>query len=107
MAQIRPVIAECDLNFLGAGPFDRGVAEDIHFETVMPREYTAAGGVPNHAPVRSSERSLSDKDGISILQPAGNEQGKMPGFGYWLFVTLVAASVFWICGGHTLFVALR
>lgn len=107
MAQFRPVIAECDLNFLGARPFDRGVAEDIHFETVMPPEYTAASGVANHASVQSSARSLPDDDGTSILQTVDNEQGKMPGFGYWLFVALVAASAFWICGGHTLFVALR
>ncbi|MBA8881574.1 hypothetical protein FHW16_005315 [Phyllobacterium myrsinacearum] len=27
----------------------------------------------------------------------------MPGFAYWLLLLLVAASTFWICGGHVLF----
>jgi hypothetical protein len=97
IAQSKGSAAQNDTNFFAAQPFDRGVAEDACFETII---LSADSMVAAH----SAQRPSPGDDAITILRPRENTQGRMPGFGYWLFVVLVAISVFWITGGHTLFV---
>ncbi len=84
--------AKNDTNFFTAQPFDKGMAEEACFETILPADSVAA----------PAPRPSPDDDGIAILQSRDYVQGRMPGFGYWLLVALVAVSVFWISGGHTL-----
>lgn len=98
MVQFRPMNGGNDTNFLGATTFDKGVAEESCFETVMAPERIAG-----RAPYRSGAQPRTVDEGIAILQPPGRAQGTLPGFGYWLLVALAAISVFWISGGYALF----
>ncbi len=103
MTQFRPMIGENDMDFLGATAFNRGVAEEIEFETVMAPASPAPGGIVDRTSIRLSTQPLPVDEGIAILQPPDRSQGKLPGFGYWFLVTLAAISAFWISGGHVLF----
>jgi hypothetical protein len=78
----------------------QGLAEEACFETIIL-------SADSMAAAQSAQRPLPGGSKITILQSPENTQGKMPGFGYWLFVVLVAISVFWITGGHTLFMTPR
>ena len=103
MTQFRPLIGENDMDFLGATTFNRGVAEEIHFETVIAPASPTPSGAVDRTPVRPPMQPLPVDDGIAILQRADRSQGRFPGFGYWFLVALAAASAFWISGGYVLF----
>lgn len=98
IAQSRASAGKNDANILTTKAFDRACAEEACFETIMLSAH-------NMATARPVERPLPGDSKITILQRSEKTQGKMPGFGYWLFVALVALSAFWITGGHTLFTA--
>jgi hypothetical protein len=98
IAQSRASAAKNDANILTTQAFDRACTEEACFETIML-------SADNMATPRPVERPLPGHNKITILQRSEKTQGKMPDFGYWLFVALVALSVFWISGGHTLFTA--
>lgn len=103
MRQFRPAIGENDMDFLRSMPFNRGVAEEIHFETVTAPTSPVPGGIVDCVSIRLSAPPLPVEVGIAILQTPDRSQGKFPGFGYWFLVTLAAISAFWISGGHVLF----
>lgn len=72
--------------------FDKGGAEDAVYESMSP---------PSS---RQSPDTLFPVNArMTILQKSQEVQARMPGFAYWLLVLLVAASTFWISGGHVLF----
>ena len=72
--------------------FDKGGAEDAIYESMSPP--SSHPNLDAHFPVNAR---------MTILQKSQEAQARMPGFAYWLLVLLVAASTFWICGGHVLF----
>lgn len=72
--------------------FDKGGAEDAIYESMSPPSFRRI--VDAHSPVNAR---------MTILQKSQEAQARMPGLAYWLLVLLVAASTFWICGGHVLF----
>ncbi|MBB3148290.1 hypothetical protein FHS21_004733 [Phyllobacterium trifolii] len=75
---------------------DKGGAEDVDFETL------ARGPVTKEAGAETWQRLLPSDEAMTILHARESTELKGPGFGYWVVVALVAVSVFWITGGHTL-----
>jgi hypothetical protein len=80
---------------LDTAPIDKHGAEDVNFETLTPGQDSAG--------LDSWQRLLPSDEAMTILHTADHGAGRRPGFGYWLFVALMAASVFWVSGGHSLF----
>ncbi|CAN7288608.1 hypothetical protein LJR231_001397 [Phyllobacterium sp. LjRoot231] len=76
---------------------DKDGAEDVSFETLTPDPAGKEAGADTW------QRLLPNDEAMTILHAPGSADGRTPGFGYWLVVALVAGSVFWITGGHTLF----
>ncbi len=98
MTQSAPLAATNDA-FVFALPPDKLAVEDACFETIVP-------GAQGTASAQLHRPSLDDEN-MTIFQGGSSAQSKRPGFGYWLFVALVAVSVFWITGGHALFLTSR
>ncbi|RCW80629.1 hypothetical protein C7476_113102 [Phyllobacterium bourgognense] len=75
---------------------DKGGAQDVDFETLT------RGPVAKEAGADTWQRLLPSDEAMTILHVREGAESRGPGFGYWLVVALVAVSVFWITGGHTL-----
>ncbi|UXN62496.1 hypothetical protein [Phyllobacterium zundukense] len=75
---------------------DKGDAQDVDFETL------ARVPIAKEAGADTWQRLLPSDEAMTILHARESAEGRGPGFGYWLVVALVAVSVFWITGGHTL-----
>lgn len=92
IARFKTMSGETVSHIVPALHFDKGGAEDAIYESMSPP--SSRQSLDAHFPVNAR---------MTILQKSQEAQARMPGFAYWLLVLLVAASTFWICGGHVLF----
>ena len=95
-AKIDTMETKDNLSLNAVPSIDKGGAEDVDFETL------ARGPVTKEAGAETWQRLLPSDEALTILHARESTELKGPGFGYWLVVALVAVSVFWITGGHTL-----
>ena len=96
-AKIDTMETKDNLSLNAVPSIDKGGAQDVDFETL------ARGAVTKEAGADTWQRLLPSDEAMTILHARESvEGGAAPGFGYWLVVALVAVSVFWITGGHTL-----
>lgn len=95
-AKIDTMEPKDNLSLNAVPSIDKGGAEDVGFETL------ARGPMTKEAPADTWQRLLPSDEALTILHARESVEGGAPGFGYWLVVALVAVSVFWITGGHTL-----
>ncbi len=95
-AKIDTMEPKDNLSLNAVPSIDKGGAEDVDFETL------ARGPVTKEAGAETWQRLLPSDEAMTILHARESTELKGPGFGYWLVVALVAVSVFWITGGHTL-----
>ncbi|QND50752.1 hypothetical protein HB779_01755 [Phyllobacterium sp. 628] len=79
--------------------FDKGGVEDAIYETVGPLSQVQL--------FPRSPDTGTPGSRMAILRRSHHRQSRMPGFAYWLLVAIIAASTFWISGGHVLFTAPR
>jgi hypothetical protein len=95
-AKIDTMESKENLNLNAVPSIDKGGAQDIGFETL------ARGPIAKEAGADTWQRLLPSDEAMTILHVRESAESRGPGFGYWLVVALVAVSVFWITGGHTL-----
>jgi len=96
-AKIDTMESKENLSLNTISSIDKNGAEDVSFETLTP------GQSGDDAGAGTWQRLLPSDEAMTILHAPESPDGRTPGFGYWLVVALVAVSVFWITGGHTLF----
>ena len=95
-AKIDTMETKDNLSLNVAPSIDKGGAQDVDFETLSRGPMTKEPGV------ETWQRLLPSDEAMTILNAREGVESGAPGFGYWLVVALVAVSVFWITGGHTL-----
>jgi hypothetical protein len=95
-AKIDTMESKENLSLNAVPSIDKGGAEDVGFETLV------RGPIAKEAGADTWQRLLPSDEAMTILHAREGAVGRGPGFGYWLVVVLVAVSVFWITGGHTL-----
>jgi hypothetical protein len=95
-AKIDTMETKDNLSLNAVPSIDKGGAQDVDFETL------ARGPMTKETGAETWQRLLPSDEAMTILHARESAELRGPGFGYWLVVALVAVSVFWITGGHTL-----